>query len=391
MQSEKTIAKKIIPSMKPYLPEEDIQEIIKGFETILRSGRLTLGKYTSEFEEKFAKYSGVKYAVAANSGTCTLEMIYRSLGIAGKEVITPTNTHISTSNTVLFAGGSPVLADMEEDSLCIDVEDAFSKVTEKTAAIVVVHVSGLIHPRIYEIARRCKEMKITLIEDAAHAHGAMIDGRKAGSLSEAGSFSFYPAKVMTTVEGGMITTNNEEIAMTARELRNHGSDSSGLQVMLGYNWRMSELHSMLGLVQLSRIEEIISRKQHIASRYIGAFADSQELNTINVPHNMRHSYYKFPVVLGRQVSVERVKASMKAQCGIETGSIYYPPCHLQPVYQRMFPRNKFGDLKTSEDVLRRTITLPIYAGMEETDVDYVVDSLLTSVKKFNDTTPVSSH
>src|ERR1700733_298084 len=220
---------KTFPSGKPYFLEEDIEEISEGLKEILHSGKMTLSKYTLEFETEFAKYIGVKHAIAANSGTCTLEMIYRSVGVEGKEIITPTNTFIATSNAVIYAGGKPVLADMDADSLGINVEDAFSKVTDKTKAMVVVHIAGLIHPRIDEIRERCEEKGITLIEDAAHAHGATRDGKKAGSLSYAGSFSFYPSKVITSFEGGMITTDDDNLDALARQMRNHGSDSKEIQ------------------------------------------------------------------------------------------------------------------------------------------------------------------
>lgn len=365
-----------VPSMRPYFPEEDVRELVGGFEKILRSGRLTLGPYTAKFEEEFSKYIGSKRGVAANSGTSSLEMIYRSIDVNGKEVVTPTNTHIATSNAVIFSGGKPVLADIEPDSLCLDVEDAFSKVGPDTKAMVVVHVAGLIHPRIEEIRDRCAAARIALIEDAAHAHGAMLNGRKAGTFGLAASFSFYPAKVVTTIEGGMVTTDDDTIDRISRELRNHGSDQTGMQVRLGYNWRMSELHSLVGLTQLKRIEEILTKKNEIASIYKEELDGSDLIETINVPRNARHSYYKFPVILSRGMNIPVIQEKMKLEYGVETGSIYYPPCHLQPIYRMLFPELK-GRLPVSEDVLRRTISLPIFAGMQAEDARYVASSLKT--------------
>ena len=375
----RSLEKRPVPSMKPFFPDEDIREMISGFEKILRSGKLTLGSYTSKFEEEFAKYIGTKHAISANSGTSTLEMIYRSLGIEGSEVITPTNTHIATSNAVIFAGGKPVLADIEPDTLCIDVDDAFSKVTKKTKALVVVHLAGLIHPKIHELQRRCKKEDLILIEDAAHAHGATINGRKAGSLSEAGSFSFYPAKVVTSVEGGMITTNNDTISELSKQMRNHGSDSHGLQVRLGYNWRMSELHSLVGLVQLGRIEEIVKKKNEIASVYNNELKDNRLIKILKVPPHIRHSYYKYPVTLERGLNISKIQETLKHEYLVESGTIYYPPCHLQPVYRSMFPELK-GKLPVSEDVLARTISLPIYAGMDTSDAIYVTRSLVETIQ-----------
>jgi perosamine synthetase len=365
--------------MRPYFSEEDIQQIQTGFEKILRSGRLTLGEYTSQFEEEFARYVGTRYSVAANSGTSSLEMIYRSIGIEGKEVIVPTNTHIATPNAVLYAGGKPVLADIESESLCLDIEDAFSKVTKSTKAIVVVHLAGLIHPKIRELQKQCEELNLFLIEDAAHAHGAIAEGKKAGSLSRAASFSFYPAKVLTSVEGGMVTSDDESIAEISKQLRNHGTDSRGLQVRLGYNWRMSELHSLVGLFQLRRIEEIIRKKNEIASIYDNEFKDYEKVKIIRVPRNFRHSYYKYPLVLEKGIDFKRVQDTLKKDYLIETGTIYYPPCHLQPIYQTLFP-NVQGKLPVSEDILARTISLPIHAGMSEDDALYVAESLLETIQ-----------
>jgi perosamine synthetase len=378
--SRLTEQRKVIPSMKPFFSEEDIREMLSGFEKILLSGKLTLGSYTRNFEEEFAKYVGTRHSIAANSGTSTLEMIYRSIGVEGREVITPTNTHIATSNAVLFAGGKPILADIESDTLCLDMEDAFSKVTKKTKAIVVVHLAGLVHPKIRELQKRCEEERLFLIEDAAHAHGAMIDGKKAGSLSHAASFSFYPAKVVTSVEGGMVTTDDDSITEISRQLRNHGSDSRGLQIRLGYNWRMSELHSLVGLVQLKRIEEIVEKKNAIASIYAREFKDSDSIKTIQVPPNIRHSYYKYPVILERGINVARIQEILRKDYLVETGSIYYPPCHLQPIYLSLFPELR-GKLPVAEDVLERTISLPIYAEMSHDGAIYVARSLIETIER----------
>jgi|SRR5579875_1198930 len=368
-----------IPSMRPYLPKEDVDEIKEGFEAILRSGKLTLGPYTERFEREFARYTGVKHAIAANSGTCTLEMIYRSIGVREREVVTPTNTHIATSNAVIFAGGKPVLAEMDGETLCLDLSDALSKVNANTKAVVVVHIGGLIHPQIKELQEACSKLGIDLVEDAAHAHGATKNDQKAGSFSRAASFSFYPAKVITSVEGGMITTNDDLIAEEARSLRNHGNDKRGLQVRLGYNWRMSELHSLLGLTQLRRIEEIIKLKNRVARLYDEYFEPAEGVCTIKTPTDSRNSYYKYPVKLNRGADVGSITQTLKAKFGIDTGSLYFPPCHLQPVYMEMFGYAP-GDFPVAEDVLARTITLPIYAGMSDSEVAYVAESLLATVK-----------
>jgi perosamine synthetase len=365
--------------MRPFFTDQDTEEIADEIKEILKLGSLTLGPKTRQFESEFSHYVGTRFAIGVNSGTSALEIVYRFLDIRNKEVITPTNTHIATSNAVLFAGGKPVLADTDPSNLCVDVDDVRSKVTKKTAAVVVVHIAGLIHPRILELQKLCDEENLFLIEDAAHAQGATAYGKKAGSFGNAGTFSFYPAKVMTTGEGGIIVTNDEKLAEIAKILRNHGTDpSTSLQVTLGYNWRMQEISAIIGLHQLRLLERILEERNTIARIYRSRLSNIEGVKPIEVPENFRNSYYKFPVILGRDVDSNRVKKIMTEEFGIEIGNIYYPPCHLQPVYKKLLGYRE-GILPASEDILPRTITIPIYVGLTEDVIDYIVSSLEKAV------------
>jgi len=352
--------------------------ILKDIEETLRSGVLTDGHNVKAFEREFADYVGVKHAIAVNSGTSALEIALRYYKLTGQEVIVPTNTFVATPNSVIFAGGKPVFADIREDTLCIDPEDVKKKISSKTAGIIVVHIAGLVCPQIRVLNELCEDHDLFLLEDAAHAHGAMIDGKKAGSLGDAGCFSFYPTKVMTTGEGGMITTDNSRLAETALCMRTHGQNSNRRMVMLGHNWRMSEIAAILGRHQLNNLEAFVHRRNEIAKQYEGLLADIKEIVLIKTPPNIRHSYYKYPLKVRDDADVGKLALTLKNEYGIETGNIYYPPCHLHPFYKENFG-TKENDLLTSENVLKRVMCLPMHAGLANEDTEYVSEALHRSL------------
>jgi len=195
-----------VPAAKIHFSEEDRKRVLKQVDGILESGQLTLGKYTREFEEEFAKYVGVKYAVAVNSGTSALEIPLRALDVQGFSVIVLTNTFFATPASVIHAGGKVIFADMTEN-LCLDPDSVKKKIQKDTKGIILVHIGGVVPPQIKEIQEICHEHNLFLIEDAAHAHDSTLNGRQAGTFVDAAAFSFYPTKVMTSGEGGMIVTN----------------------------------------------------------------------------------------------------------------------------------------------------------------------------------------
>jgi dTDP-4-amino-4,6-dideoxygalactose transaminase len=372
-----------ISSAFPYFDEENLRAILRDIEASLKSGVLTDGSHVGSFEKEFANYVGVKYAVAVNSGTAALEIVLRHYGLKGREVVVPTNTFVATPNTVLFAGGKPVFADIREDTLCIDPEDVKRKISSKTAGVVVVHIAGLVCPQMRELRELCKDHGLFLIEDAAHAHGATFDGKKAGSLADAGCFSFYSTKVMTTGEGGMITTDDKRIADVSVCLRSHGQDVRRMMVMLGHNWRMTEIAAILGRHQLSRIEEFVTKRNQVARRYEARLANVKGLSLFKTPANIRHSYYKFPTRVDDGVDVEKLGLVLKRDYGVETGNVYYPPCHMHPFYRENYGM-KEGDLPVSERVLRKILCLPMHVGLSEDDVDYVSDSVRCAIGKLED-------
>jgi len=363
-----------ISSSAPFFDKRSLNAILKDIELTLKSGVLTGGLHVENFEKKFAEYIGVKYAIAVNSGTSALEIVLRHYDLKGREVIVPTNTFVATPNSVIFAGGKPVFADIREDTLCINVEDVKKKISSKTAGIIVVHIAGLICPQIEEIKEICLDNNLFLIEDAAHVHGATIGNKKAGSLGDAGCFSFYPTKVMTTSEGGMITTDNKEIADSAYCMRSHGQNTDRQMVMLGHNWRMSEIAAIMGIHQLRVLENFVRKRNEIARQYERLLADLKNLSPFRTPANVRHSYYKYPTKVSSKIDVDKLARNLKEKYGIETGNVYYPPCHLHPFYKKNYATSE-GQLPIAENVLKKVLCLPMHVGLTKADVEYVSNAL----------------
>ena len=361
--------------MRPYFPEEDIEEIKAHVERILRSGWLTLGEFTRALEAEFARLCQVKHAVAVNSGTSALEIAYRCLGLReGDEVLVPTNTFSATAATVIFAGGRPVFTDIDPETLCVTADEVQERLTPRTMGVAVVHVGGLVCPETRAIREICEDHGLFLVEDAAHAHGSRLDGQPAGSLGHVGCFSFYPTKVMTTGEGGMITTDRDDVAKKARVLRDQGKESfrSSLIVELGYNWRLPEVCAAIGLVQLKRLNEMIEHRRRIAAFYDRELAKIDGIRPLRVPENVFCNYYKYVAFLDEDVDRDAFKARM-AERGVRCGGeVYWPPLHLQPLYRRLLG-TKEGDFPNAERACRRMVCLPIFAGMSMEDAEYVVE------------------
>jgi len=230
-----------IPAAKIYFPEDDRKAILKQIDGILESGQLTLGKYGREFEQRFAEYVGTKHAVAVNSGTSALEITLRALDMEGSSVIVPTNTFFATPASVIHAGGKVIFADIT-DNLCLDPASVRRQINKGTKAVIIVHIGGLIPPQIEEVRQICREHGLFLIEDAAHAQGSSLNGKKAGSFGIAAAFSFYPTKVITSGEGGMIATDDENIYKRALVFRDQGKAGflGNIHTEMGYNCKLLE-------------------------------------------------------------------------------------------------------------------------------------------------------
>lgn len=286
---------KNIPATKPFFSDDDIKYITKNFKKIL-SGESFLSqyKYCTQFENEFASYIGTDFAVSCNSGTSALELIFKALGVNGKEVILPSNTFIATANAIMNAGGIPVFADCDE-SMCLDYNDTIQKVTPKTVAICHVHIGGLVSDNALRLAGYCDNHDLFFVEDAAQAHGSTNKGIKAGTLGIAAGFSFYSTKVITTAEGGMVTTNDEELVSIMKSCREFGKEKKGIftnyHTRIGYNWRMPEVSALMGIRQLKSIEYFIKKRNEIASVYDSILSELSEITIIKPPQKSRFNFF----------------------------------------------------------------------------------------------------
>lgn len=368
---------KEIPPAKPYFPREDVQFIHKALDKILNSGMLTLGEYTKSFEAEFSSFCKVKRAIAVNSGTAALEIALRSLGLGkGDEVLVPTNTFSATAAVVISAGGKPVFTDIDAESLCIDSENVQKHLTSKTRGVIAVHIGGLVCPEIKAIKEICDEKNLFLIEDAAHAHGSLLGKKSAGSFGDAGCFSFYPTKVMTTGEGGVITTDKEDLAQKVVVLRDQGKESfnSNIIIEIGYNWRMTEISAAIGLTQLRRLPDFIKRRNEIASHFDNELSKMSGIKPLLVPKNEMSNYYKYVAFLAPEISRDSFKQKLRDKGVRPSGEVYWPPLHMQPIYKHLF-KVKEGDFPVAEDVCRRMVCLPIYSQMTMDEAKYVAEKV----------------
>ena len=370
-----------IPAAKIYFPEEDRKELLKQMDEILESGQLTLGKYTKEFEERFAEYVGTKYAVAVNSGTSALEIPLRALDVKGHSVIVPTNTFFATPAAVIHAGGDVIFADATRN-LCIDPESVKGNIREDTKGVIVVHIGGIVAPQIKAIQEICEDHNLFLIEDAAHAHGSTLDGKMAGNFGDAAAFSFYPTKVMTSGEGGMITTDDKKIYERALVFRDQGKAGfyGNVHTEMGYNWRLSEIHAAVGLSQFRRLNEFIEDRRRIAKIYDEELKKVRGVTPIKIPPEVKSNYYKYVAMLDEGIDRADLKRELKEKYDVSlSGEVYELPCHLQPIFKGMFGF-KGGEFPVAEDVCKRQICLPVFATMTEEQAKYVVDSLKEVMK-----------
>jgi len=364
----------IVRATQPYFSAEDIDFITEHFAKILQGESfLSMHRYGEQFEQAFARKIGVKYAVACNSGTAALEMICRALDLRGREVILPSNTFVATANAILNAGAEPVFADCGDD-MCLSAESVRSRITDRTGAVMHVHIGGIVSPAAFVLRAICEERGIPLIEDAAQAHGSRLAGVSAGAIGRAAGFSFFSTKVMTTGEGGMVTTDDEELATHMRSLREFGKVRDDIYVnvhrTLGYNWRMPEVSALMGLRQLASLDGFLARRREIASIYDKEFAGHKAICPVAPFEPESHNFFKYIVVLPEhdRAWVHRQLAERGVQ---PSGYVYELPLHMQPI----FPDTHSLLLPGTQYFCARHLCLPIYVGMTDDQVHYVARTL----------------
>jgi len=347
----------------------------KAVLSVLESPYLSLGPRLPEFEKKMAEYIGTKYAVAVNSGTSALHLIIRALGISrGDEVITTPFSFIASANCVLFEGARPVFVDIDPKTLNIDSDLIEKSITKNTKAILAVDVFG--HPaELDKLERIAEKHGLKLIEDSCEAIGSEYKGRKAGSFGSAGTFAFYPNKQITTGEGGMVVTDEPEIAEFCESSRNQGR-SLGSEWLrherLGFNYRLSDINCALGTAQLERINEILNKRANAAERYNTLLKDISEIDLPYVSEDVKMSWFVYVIKLKKKFGKEQRDCIIKnlKEKGIGCSN-YFSPIHLQPFYEKMFGYKK-GDYPITEFISGRTIALPFYSNIGEDDIAYVV-------------------
>jgi perosamine synthetase len=377
-----------IPFHSADVGEEEAQAAAE----VIRSGWLTMGPKTIEFEQKFASYVGAKHAMGVSSCTAALHLALDSIGLKqGDEVLVPTTTFTSTAEVVCYFKAKPVLVDVDAVSLCMDPADAERRITQKTRAVIPVHYAG--QPcNMDAVSDMAKRHGLRVIEDAAHALPSSYHGVRIGAISELTAFSFYATKTLTTGEGGMVTTDNDDLATRIRMMRLHGigrdawkrysAEGSWFYEVLdtGFKYNLTDIQSAIGIVQLAKCDRMRAARREVATRYTKEFAKERALQVPTVDDNCVSAWHLYPLRLNldeltitRSEMIEKLKAH-----GIGT-SVHFIPLHMQPYY-----RNAYGyraeEFPVASKQYQRYLSLPIFPGMTSSQVDYVIESVLEIIK-----------
>jgi perosamine synthetase len=343
---------------------------LAAIRNVFASGVLTNGNRTREFEDLFATRHAADHAIALANGTVALTAIYLGLGIGpGDEVVVPSLTFVSTATSVVHVGATPIFADIERRTFGLDPTEVEQLITARTKAIVAVHYGGQAC-EIAELRRIADSAGISLIEDAAEAHGATYRGRPVGTWGRAAMFSFTPTKNITTGEGGVVTTNDSELADRLRLLRNHGQSAPYEHGMLGFNWRMTEMQAAMGTVQLTKLDVILARKRCNAEWMRHRLAGVNGLQVPTVMEDRDHTYMLYTLLVERDR--DRIMRELHT-AGIEA-RLYFPPAHLQPIFAGVAVK-----LPVTEDVAQRMISVPFHSKLELADLEYVAHALEQAV------------
>ncbi|HLN01116.1 MAG TPA: UDP-4-amino-4,6-dideoxy-N-acetyl-beta-L-altrosamine transaminase [Bryobacteraceae bacterium] len=366
-----------LPYGRHCIDEDDIREVVRT----LRSDWLTTGPAVEEFERAFASYTGARHAVAVANGTAALHAAMFALGIGpGDEVIVPPLTFAATANCVVYQGATPVFADVVPDTLLLDPACVDKKITPRTKAIIAVDYAG--QPCAYDALRgMARAHGLALVADACHALGATYKGRRAGALADLSTFSFHPVKPITTCEGGMVTTDDPDLARRMRIFRNHGITTDHREraqsgtcfyemTDLGYNYRLSEVQCALGISQLRKLPAWVARRQQIAQQYDRAFEAASAMRPLRTRAEVSHAYhlYVVRVVFGRDALISALREN-----GIGA-NVHYIPVHLHPYYRQRYQLRP-GLCPVAEKAYEHIVSLPIFPQMTDADVSRVTSAV----------------
>lgn len=380
------MVEKRIPYGRQYIDQDDIDAVVE----VLKSDFITTGPKIAEFEKKVAEYVGAKYALAFANGTAALHAAVFAAGIGeGDEVITTPITFAASANCVLYMGGKVVFCDIDEKTYNIDVSQIDELITENTKAIIPVHYTGqpCDNDEIYKIARK---HNLVVIEDAAHALGAQYKGRTIGCDADMAMFSFHPVKHITTGEGGMIVTNNEEFYNKLLLFRTHGitRDENLLinnegawfyeQQVLGFNYRLTDMQAALGISQLAKLDKFLDRRRHIAHMYNEAFKDIEQIICPYQMEDTNSGWHLYVIQLGKNISSDKRKYVFdELQSRNIAVNVHYIPVYYHPYYKHLGYRK--GICPKAEDLYERIITLPLFYSLSDDEVNYVAENLMDIV------------
>jgi perosamine synthetase len=382
------VKEQIVPFHSADVGEHEAQAAAE----VVLSGWLTMGPKTIEFERKFASYIGARHAIGVSSCTAGLHLALDAIGLKqGDEVLVPTTTFTATAEVVTYFKARPVLVDVEAETLCMDPADAERRITEKTRAVIPVHYAG--QPCDMEaIQDMAKRHGLRVIEDAAHSLPASYHGIRVGAISELTAFSFYATKTLTTGEGGMVTTDNDDLAARMRMMRLHGigrdawkrysAEGSWFYEVLdvGYKYNLTDIQSAIGIVQLAKCDRMRTARAEIATRYTEEFSKERALQVPAIGDNCDSAWHLYVLRLNlEEISITRSEMIEKLrERGIGT-SVHFIPLHMHPYY-----RNAYGyvaeDFPVASKQYQRYISLPIFPGMTSTQVDYVIENVLEIIK-----------
>ena len=368
----------MIPINKPQIDEKEIDVVVK----VLKSGVLTAhqgnGPMVKRFESKFARFVGAKHAVAVNSGTAALHMALLATGItSGDEVILPSFTFTGTAEAVALIGAKPVFADINPYTYNIDAEKIEDAITEKTRAIMPVDLYGL-PADMQAVKEIATKHDLIVVEDAAQAHGALYKGKPPGHFADVACWSFYASKNMTTGEGGMVTTNNDEIAEKLRYVRAHGEKESYRSFTIGHNYRMPEIEAAIGCAQLVKLPGFLEKRRRNAEVLTEKLGMINELQLPHEPRDYKHSWYLYTVRLKNSDATVRDKlVGMLQKRGIGAAVYYHTPIHLMPYYRQ------FGEyhLPETEKAAQQVFSLPVHPGVTSEEINYIASTVKEELRR----------
>jgi perosamine synthetase len=383
------VRKAMLPYGHQSISEEDIQAVAD----VLRSDWLTTGPKVAEFEEALAAWVGAKYAVAFSSGTAALHGAAFAAGLKpGDEAITSPLTFAATANCVLYQGALPVFADVSSDTLNLDADRLAESITPNTRAVLPVDYAG--HPADLDpILALAERHGLTVIEDACHALGAEYHGRRTGSIAHMSVFSFHPVKHLATGEGGMVTTDRADLAESLRRFRNHGISSDARQrnaagqwhyemVLLGFNYRLTDVACALGLSQLTRLEANLARRREIAARYSAAFRNLRGVLVPSVRTDVSPAWHLYPIrVNPAQLNADRAHVFRALRAENVGVNVHYIPVHRHPYYRQRFGYQG-GEYPVAEAAYEQLISLPMFHGMTDQDVQDVIAALTKVMNRY---------